>query len=115
MANVAVGEQEDLVASAKVDATIVCNADGEKLGYISRLILSRRSGAVECAVVQPAGCLCTDPEHYPIPWKLFSYESDIGVYRIELDTSTFLEAPKYSEEELLSDLQLSRHAASFYI
>jgi sporulation protein YlmC with PRC-barrel domain len=87
----------DVISSDKVEGTAVYNAAGEKLGSIDDLMIDKRSGQVQYAVLEFGGFLGVGTDRYPIPWTMLKYDSDKGGYLAPLDKSRLEKAPKYSD------------------
>lgn len=85
----------DLIASDRVEGTVVYNPEGEKLGRISNFMVDKRSGNVRYAVLSFGGFLGMGHDHYPLPWSMLRYDTDKGGYEVDLDRAVLDEAPRY--------------------
>ena len=88
-------ETDSLIASNKIEGTPVFDQDGEKLGTIHSLMVDKRSGQADYAVLTFGGLFGLGSDHYPIPWDLLDYDEELGGYTIEIDTETLESAPHY--------------------
>ena len=86
-------ETYDLIASDKVEGTAVYNQEGEKLGSIHNLMVDKRSGQVEYAVLQFGGMLGVGSDYYPLPWEALTYDVDQKGYVVALDKDAIKNAP----------------------
>ena len=62
-------ETFSLIGSDKVEGTNVYGADGEKVGYIERVLIDKVSGKVSYAVLSFGGLLGIGDDHYPLPGR----------------------------------------------
>jgi hypothetical protein len=95
MTDLATQERSTVIASDRVEGTAVFNPAGERLGSIGRLMIGKRSGQVESAVLSFGGFLGIGNEHYPLPWSMLSYDVTKGGYVVELTKETLKDAPHY--------------------
>lgn len=96
--SIATEETHDLIASDKVEGTAVYNEDREKLGSVHNLMVDKRSGQVEYAVLKFGGLLGMGSEFYPLPWDALTYDTDKGGYIVDIDKDTLENAPHYAGE-----------------
>lgn len=99
MADIETDETVDLISSNKVEGTTVYNEGGEKLGSIYNLMLDKRSGQVEYAVLKFGGFLGVGSDYYPVPWGALEYDEDQGGYVIDADKGTLEKAPHFAANE----------------
>ena len=92
-------ETHYLISSDKVEGTKVYGTDGEKLGTIERLMIGKRSGQVEYAVMSFGGFLGLGEDHHPLPWDALDYDTDRGGYVVNVDTSRFKGAPRFASDK----------------
>src|SRR6266540_1890332 len=74
------------IASDRVEGSDVCQADGEKIGTIQRLMIDKRSGQIAYAVLKTGGVLGFGEKHFPVPWTALKYNLATGSYKIDLST-----------------------------
>ena len=91
-------ETDSLISSDKVDGTSVYATDGEKLGHISHLMIGKRSGRVEFAVMNFGSFLGMGGSHHPLPWDTLDYDTDRGGYTVNIDKSRLNDAPSYKDD-----------------
>ena len=89
----------DLIGSDRVEGTAVYATDGEKIGHIKKVMLGKRSGRVEFAVMSFGGFLGIGEEQHPLPWEALDYDEKVGGYVVNIDKDRLREAPRYSERE----------------
>jgi hypothetical protein len=68
------------IASDRVIGTPVYGPDRERLGSIERVMIDTSSGCVEYAELSFGGFLGVGSDHYPIPWNLLKYDTELGGY-----------------------------------
>jgi sporulation protein YlmC with PRC-barrel domain len=92
-------ETTSLISSSKVDGTSVYDKDGEKIGNISHLMIGKRSGRVEYAVMNFGSFLGMGGSYHPLPWDVLNYDSDLGGYRVPMDKEKLRGAPSFREDQ----------------
>ena len=88
-------ETSRLIASDKVEGTAVYNRKGEKLGTVQNFMVDKRSGQVAYAVMSFGGFLGIGEEYHPLPWKVLTYDTNLGGYVVDLDRKRLEDAPRY--------------------
>src|SRR3546814_3525998 len=73
-------ETHRLIASDKVEGTNVYNAENEKLGSVRNVMIDKRSGQAEHAVLEFGGIFDVGSDIYPIPWDMRTYDTDKNGY-----------------------------------
>ena len=91
-------ETTNLISSAKVEGTAVFGRDGERIGHIDHLMIGKRSGRVEYAVMSFGGFLGIGERYHPLPWDALRYDEDRGGYVVDIDPARLKEAPSYEED-----------------
>ena len=94
-----VEETQDLISSDKVEGTDVYDLRGDKIGHIRSVMLDKRSGAAEYAVMSFGGFLGIGERYHPVPWKALTYDPDRGGYVVGLNAEKLKDAPNYGPEE----------------
>src|SRR6266545_7264545 len=84
-----------LIGSDKVEGTKVYRSNGEKVGTIERVMLDKLTGRVAYAVMSFGGFLGIGHDHYPIPWSLLRYNTDLDGYEVNIEPAQLTGAPKY--------------------
>ena len=92
-------ETYDLIGSDKVEGTNVYGADGNKIGSIERVMIGKRSGKVDYAVLSFGGFLGLGDEHYPLPWEYIKYNTELGGYQTHVTEQQLKGAPKYANDD----------------
>lgn len=92
-------ETNMLISSDKVDDTAVYSTDGEKIGSIAHLMIGKKSGRVEYAVMSFGGFLGMGESYHPIPWDALDYDTDREGYVVNIDKDRLKEAPYFTKEE----------------
>ena len=77
-------ETHRLIASDKVEGTKVYNPEGEKLGTVANVMIDKRSGKSEYAVLEFGGLFGLGSDHYPLPWDMLTYDIDQGGYVVDV-------------------------------
>lgn len=95
MADFGTRERSAYIASDRVEGTAVYNPAGDRLGSISRLMIGKQTGQVECAVLSFGGFLGIGNDHYPLPWRMLNYDVEKGGYVVDLDKERLHDAPHY--------------------
>jgi len=112
---IATDETSRLIASDKVEGTAVFNREGERLGTISRFMVDKRSGQVDYAVLSFGGLFGMGQDHYPLPWKVLTYDTSRGGYVVDLDRSVLESAPRYAaDREPAYDEAYGREVHGYY-
>ena len=91
-------ESHSLISSDKVEGTVVYSTDGERLGHISHLMIGKRSGRVEYAVMNFGSFLGMGGSHHPLPWDALTYDTDRNGYVANVDKEKLSEAPSYESD-----------------
>lgn len=115
MADAALENEGDLIASDRVEGTLVYNKAGEKLGRISNFMVDKRSGQVRYAVLSFGGFLGMGHDHYPLPWSMLHYDVEMGGYVVELDKRMLDSAPSHpNDQRPLFDDDYGRNIHGYY-
>ena len=88
-------ETQRLIASDKVEGTTVYNPQCEKLGKVANVMIDKRSGKSEYAVLQFGGLFGLGSDHYPLPWDMLTYDIDKGGYVVDIAKEQLTGAPRY--------------------
>jgi PRC-barrel domain len=110
---VAVRETSTLIGSDKIEDTAVYGADGNKIGFIERVMLEKVSGRASYAVLSFGGLLGIGDDHYPLPWQALAYDTSVGGYRVNLTRDQLDEALRYGRTESW-DLEDRSRATALY-
>ena len=91
-----------LIAASKVNGTGVYNIAGEKLGSVYDVMIDKRSGKVEYAIMSFGGFLGIGDSYHPLPWHILTYDEAQGGYLVNLDRSRLEGAPYYRSNDTAS-------------
>ncbi len=69
-----------LIAASKVNGTAVYNGDGEHLGSVYDILLDKRSGHADYAILSFGGFLGIGDRYHPLPWSQLRYDTQLGGY-----------------------------------
>ena len=72
-----------LIASDRIEGTLVCRLDGLQLGVVERLMVNKVSGQVAYAVMKATLPECGD-RRFPIAWEVLHYDRHRGAYMVDL-------------------------------
>jgi hypothetical protein len=81
-------ETSSLIGSDKVEGTNVYRSNGDKIGSIERIY----------AVMSFGGFLGIGHEHYPVPWSLLDYNTQLGGYEVNISDQQLKGAPNYAND-----------------
>jgi sporulation protein YlmC with PRC-barrel domain len=85
-----------LIAASKVNGTTVYNTAGEKLGSVYDVMIDKRSGKAEYAIMSFGGFLGIGDSYHPLPWQSLTYSEGQGGYVVNIDRSRLEGAPTYT-------------------
>jgi hypothetical protein len=94
-----IDETSRLIASNKVEGTAVYGREGERLGTIYNFMVEKYSGQVEYAVMRYGGFLGMGQRYYPLPWRILTYDTREGGYRIDMTDRDMQRAPSFGRDE----------------
>jgi sporulation protein YlmC with PRC-barrel domain len=73
-----------LIASDRIEGTLVRRHNGEKIGRIERLMIDKASGTIAYAVMSFGGLFGLGDNHYQIPWSLLKYNRSLDAYESDI-------------------------------
>ncbi len=88
-----------VISSDRVEGTSVYDEAGDKLGSIDDVIIDKRSGQVQYAVLEFGGFLGMGADRFPIPWTMLKYDTSREGYVVPLDKARLEEAPRYATDD----------------
>ena len=94
-----IDETSRLIASNKVEGTAVYGREGDRLGSIYNFMVDKFSGQVEYAVMTYGGFLGMGTRYYPLPWRILTYDTRQGGYRIDMSSRDFERAPSFGRDD----------------
>lgn len=108
-------ETDMLIGSNKVEGTAVFATDGEKIGHIDKVMLGKRNGRVEYAVMSFGGFLGIGEKFTPVPWDALDYDTSKGGYVVNIDKDRLKGAPHYDrDKEPTWDREYGRDVHTYY-
>ena len=93
-------ETHRLISSQKVDGTACYNRNGDRLGTVDHLMIDKYTGHVEYAVMSFGGFLGIGESYHPLPWRVLTYDTNLGGYVIDVDRSRLERAPRYTTSSM---------------
>ena len=91
-------ETTNLISSDKVEGTPVYATDGDRIGSIDHLMLGKRSGRVEYAVMSFGGFLGLGESYHPLPWDALTYDTAMNGYVVGMHKDQLRDAPYYERD-----------------
>jgi len=88
-----------LIASDRVEGTVVRRPNGEKVGAIERLMIDKLSGKVAYAVLSFGGFLGMGEKHMPIPWEKLKFDTTKQAYEVDISDEEIEKAPSYAADK----------------
>jgi hypothetical protein len=82
-----------LIASDRIEGTLVCRQDGGQVGVVERLMINKVSGQVAYAVVKITGIPGLGDRRFPIAWESLHYDRRRGAYLAEVTEQDVRLAP----------------------
>jgi hypothetical protein len=79
-----VRETARLIASDKVEGTVVRNLNGDKVGTFERVMIDKRVGKVAYAVMSFGGFLGMGQDYVALPWHLLRYNENLDAYELSM-------------------------------
>ena len=93
-------ETPNLIASDKVEGTVVYDPEGERLGTVRNFMVDKRSGKADYAVLEFGGLFGLGSDHYPIPWEMLTYDTLKGGYVVSISKDELSDAPRYRDTDM---------------
>ena len=88
-----------LIASDRVEGTVVRRTNGDKVGSIERLMIDKVSGNVAYAVLGFGGFLGLGEKHLPIPWGKLKFDPVTQAYQADISDDELAKAPSYAADQ----------------
>ncbi len=109
-------ETASLIGSDKVEGTAVYRPNGDKVGMIERIMIDKLSGKVAYAVMSFGGFLGLGHDHYPIPWSLLTYNTQLQGYEVNITDDQLKGAPRFTRDHPWDwdDNDRSRRVHNYY-
>lgn len=108
--------EHPLIPAGRVNGTAVFNREGEKLGEVEDVAIDKVSGRVAYAILSFGGFLGMGERHYPVPWKVLTYDTDRRGYVIPCDKDVLDAAPSFETDDLSGwdDTDMREQVFGFY-
>jgi sporulation protein YlmC with PRC-barrel domain len=105
-----------LIAASKVNGTTVYNRAGEKLGSVYDVMIDKRSGNTQYAIMSFGGFLGIGDSYHPLPWRSLTYDPQKGGYVVDIDRTRLEKAPSYraSDPDRWDDPAYGRQVDDYY-
>jgi PRC-barrel domain len=88
-----------LIASDRVEGTVVRRSDGTKVGTIQRLMIDKVSGKIAYAVLSFGSFMGIGAKHIPVPWDRMKYSASLDAYEINVTNEELARAPSYEADK----------------
>lgn len=95
----AIDETNRLIASNKVEGTVVYGRDNDRLGSIYNFMVDKYEGNVDYAVMTYGGFLGMGARYYPLPWQILRYDMRQGGYRVDMSMRDLERAPSFGRDD----------------
>ena len=89
----------DVISSDRVEGTAVYGRDGDKIGSVQQLLITKRGGKVTDVIISVGGFLGIGSDLHSMPWSKFDYDTELGGYRIDVTEDELKNAPRFSNDE----------------
>jgi hypothetical protein len=108
-------ETRRLIASNKVEGTAVYDRAGEQLGTIYNFMVDKVSGQVAYVVMSFGGFLGLGERYHPLPWRALTYDTRLGGYVVDIDSSRLADAPTHgADEDPFADTEYGAKVDAYY-
>ncbi len=110
-------ESNDIIAADKVEGTPVFGANRDKMGDVKSIMINKRTGKVEYAVLSIGGVLGMGAKLHPVPWSKLDYNTDLNGFLLNVTEEQLKKAPTVDANEgfmLNADRQRETEVYSFY-
>jgi sporulation protein YlmC with PRC-barrel domain len=94
-----ISTSDNQIRATKVRGTDVYNPAGDHLGHIDDIILSKREGRAEYALMSFGGFLGMGEQVHPLPWDSLNYDPAKGGYVVNVSKEQLEGAPSYRIDE----------------
>ncbi len=88
----------DHIRATAVSGTEVFNVDGENVGKIEDVMLSKTTGRAVYAILSFGGFLGIGEKYHPLPWQSLSFSDDRGGYVISVSREQLEGAPNFERD-----------------
>lgn len=111
-----ISTSHDNIRATKVKGTDVYNAEGEHLGHIDDVVLSKREGRAAYAIMSFGGFLGIGERYHSLPWDSLTYDPERGGYVVSVSRAQLEGAPHYApgEEPNWNDPRYGAQLTEYY-
>src|SRR5882757_5847949 len=103
------------IRASKVQGTSVYNTNGDSIGTVEDVVLSKQSHDIMFAVLGFGGFLGIGEKYHPVPWSLLNYDPDKGGYVVPMSKDVLKAAPAYNLDDLTKhDGQIRDNSYAYY-
>lgn len=95
--DISTNETKALISASKVNGTTVLNPAGENLGSIYDVMIDKRSGRVQYAIMSFGGFLGIGESYHPLPWHLLKYDPANSSYIVDISKDRLQGGPSYAQ------------------
>ena len=107
-------EPTSLLIGARVDGLKVHSRDGDSIGHVSQLMVSKRTGQTSYAVLSLGGFLGMGKSYYPLPFELIRYDAAGDVYVVAVDRRLLEGGPSWANNPPEFNQAYADRVASYY-
>jgi sporulation protein YlmC with PRC-barrel domain len=106
----------DHIRATTVKGTDVYNGAGDHLGHIDDIVIGKRDGRAEYAIMSFGGFLGIGEKYHPLPWESLDYDPNLGGYVVNVTREQLEGAPSYelADEPDWNDPEYGRRVRGYY-
>jgi sporulation protein YlmC with PRC-barrel domain len=106
----------DTIRASTVKGTDVYNTEGEHLGHIDDIVIGKRDGHAEYAIMSFGGFLGIGERYHPLPWDSLTYDTARAGYVVNVSREQLEGAPTYGigDEPDWNDPDYGRRIRGYY-
>ncbi len=86
-----------LISCDDVEGMPVRRPNGDKIGFIDRLMIDQPTGQVAYAVLSFGGFLGMGEKHMPLPWTRLAFNPNLEAFELDLTDFELDRAPCYDD------------------
>lgn len=86
------------IRASQVSGTNVYNAEGEHLGHIEDIVMSKVEGKAAYAIMSFGGFLGVGERYHPLPWQSLSYDTAKDGYVVNVSREQLESAETYERD-----------------
>ncbi len=92
-------ETSDIIAADKVEGTPVFGASRDRMGDVKSIMINKRTGKVEYAVLSIGGVLGMGAKLHPVPWSKLDYNTELDGFLLNVTVDQLKKAPTFEPNE----------------